>query len=348
MTNTISITKEGIVLEKSGLGFEVEGVLNPAVIKDGDYIHMLYRAVAKGNYSTIGYCKFKSPLEVEERFDTPIIFPQLDYERHGIEDPRIVKIDDLFYLTYTAFDGVNALGALATSTDLQTWKKEGLIVPKISAKEFFRLAQTKGPLSEKYHRYNEHQFLKGRLTDTVWLWDKNVVFFPRRINGKIYSMHRIKPDIQIVSFNELADLTAEFWQNYFLHFEENIVLAPKHKHEASFVGGGCPPIETEEGWLVIYHSVKDTVNGYVYSACVALLDLDRPQTEIARLRHPLFKPEHDWELSGEVNNVCFPTGAVVEGDKLYIYYGAADERIACVSMSLSELLEELMLNKNTL
>ncbi len=306
---------------------------------------MFYRAAKKGNFSTIGYCRLEGPITVVERNTEPIFSPEYIYEIHGVEDPRISKIDDLFYLTYTAFDGVNALGALATSPDLIHWKKEGLIVPKVSANEFFRLAQTRGPLSEKYHRYNEHQYLQEKINDMVYLWDKNVVFFPRRINGKIYSMHRIKPDIQLVAFNEIADLTVEFWQNYFLHFNENIVLAPKHKHEASFVGGGCPPIETKEGWLVIYHSVKDTVNGYVYSACVALLDLDHPQTEIARLPHPLFKPEHDWELNGEVNNVCFPTGTVVENDTLYIYYGAADERIACVSMSLTELLEELILNK---
>ncbi len=61
--------------------------------------------------------------------------------------------------------------------------------------------------------------------------------------------------------------------------------------------------------------------------------------------YDLFKPEEIWELKGEVNNVCFPTGAAVFDDVLYVYYGAADERIACASMSLSELLKELLLNK---
>jgi predicted GH43/DUF377 family glycosyl hydrolase len=305
---------------------------------------MFYRAVAKGNYSSIGYCKFKSPLVIEERMDIPLLFPQLDYESHGLEDPRIVKIDDLFYLIYTAFDGVNALGAVATSSDLIHWEKKGLIVPQIGFKEFYRLAQTRGSINEKYQRYNEHESILEKKGKPVYVWDKNVVFFPKRINGKIYSMHRIKPDIQIVAFDELTDLTNDFWQNYFLHFSDNIVMAPKLKHEVSFLGGGCPPIETEQGWLVIYHSVKDTVDGYVYSCCAALLDLDNPLKEIARLPHPLFKPEHDWELNGEVNNVCFPTGTIVENDTLYIYYGAADERIACASLSLSELLKELIIN----
>jgi hypothetical protein len=78
------------------------------------------------------------------------------------------------------------------------------------------------------------------------------------------------------------------------------------------VGGGCPPIETEMGWLLIYHGVHDTVNGYVYTACACLLDLDNPNKEIARLPYPLFGPELEWELKGVVNNVCFPTGTWIE------------------------------------
>jgi predicted GH43/DUF377 family glycosyl hydrolase len=82
----------------------------------------------------------------------------------------------------------------------------------------------------------------------------------------------------------------------------------------------------------------------VYSACAALLDLEHPQKEIARLPYPLFFPEKVWELKGEVNNVCFPTGAILEGDTLYIYYGAADERIAVASLSMKNLLKELLLH----
>ena len=95
---------------------------------------------------------------------------------------------------------------------------------------------------------------------------------------------------------------------------------------------------------MIYHGVHDTVKGYVYTACAALLDLNDPQKEIARLPYPLFKPDTAWELKGEVNNVCFPTGSILAEDTLYIYYGAADEQIAVASVSLSALLNELMLN----
>ena len=118
-----------------------------------------------------------------------------------------------------------------------------------------------------------------------------------------------------------------------------------NKHESKYVGGGCPPIETEHGWLLIYHGVEETDTCLIYSACAALLNIDDPSKEIARLPYPLFSPEHDWELNGKVNNVVFPTGTALFGDTLYIYYGAADEQIACASLSLSALINELLLNK---
>ena len=338
----LEVKKEGILISKSTLGFENEGVLNPATIREGDYVHLFYRAVSKGNYSSIGYCKLKGPLTVEERCDIPVIFPQFDYESHGIEDPRITKIDDLYYITYTAYDGVNALGALATSKDLITFEKHGLIVSQIVYDDFKHLAASKYVLNEKYARFNDRTRLLMVTDKKILLWDKNVVFFPRRINNKLFFLHRIKPDIQISCVNELQDLTKDYWDNYFLHFGENIALAPKHEHEVSYIGGGCPPIETAEGWLLIYHGVHDTTTGYVYTACAALMELDNPYNEIARLPYPLFKPEEEWELTGEVNNVCFPSGTVVFDDTLYIYYGAADERIATASVSLSGLVAELL------
>jgi beta-1,2-mannobiose phosphorylase / 1,2-beta-oligomannan phosphorylase len=131
----IDVKKEGVLLKKTNLGFENEGVLNPAAIYSNGGIHIFYRAVSKGNYSSIGYCKLKDPLSIEERSDIPVLFPQFDYESHGVEDPRIVKIDDLYYLTYTACDRVNALGALATSKDLKHWEKQGIVSPQISYEE---------------------------------------------------------------------------------------------------------------------------------------------------------------------------------------------------------------------
>jgi len=342
----VAVNKLGIILRKTENKFENEGVLNPGVIKVGNTIHLFYRAVTKDNYSTIGYCKLSSPMVVESRGENPILFPESDYEFQGLEDPRIVKIEDTYYLSYTAYNGVNALGALATSSDLIHWEKHGIIVPQITYEEFIHFTETDGTKHEKYVRFNHYSQSKESQERKVFLWDKNLIFFPRKINNKFCFLHRIKPDIQIVvAVDKLEDLTINFWQNYFTRFYDYVLLAPKYEHEVSYIGSGCPPIETEDGWLIIYHGVHDTLKGYVYSACAALLDLENPQKEIARLPYPLFYPEKEWELKGEVNNVCFPTGTVLEDNTLYIYYGAADERIAVASLDINELLNELKMNK---
>lgn len=344
----VQVNKLGVILDKTELVFENEGVLNPAVIKEGNHVHVFYRAVSKGNYSTIGYCRLNGPTEIEARWTKPIIGVEFEYETHGVEDPRIVKIDDLYYLTYTAYDGINALGCLAVSKDMVHFEKKGVIVPQITYDEFVRLTQKKGLIKNKYYRFNQHENVLPQDMDKMLLWDKNVVFFPRRINGQLYFIHRIKPGIQIVAgINEISDLTPQFWENYLTNLDEFILLDPKFNHERNYIGGGCPPIETEEGWLMVYHGVHESLNGYVYCACVVLLDLDDPRKELARLPYGLFQPDHEWELTGYVHNVCFPSGAAVFGDDLYIYYGAADERIACAQVSLSELMKELLQNTIT-
>jgi beta-1,2-mannobiose phosphorylase / 1,2-beta-oligomannan phosphorylase len=338
------VKKEGIILEKTELEFENEGVLNPAVIRHGDSVHLFYRAVQNGNQSSIGYCRLDGPLSLVERWDKPIIVPEFDYESHGVEDARITKIDDLYYMSYTGYDGTNARGALATTKDLIHFKKHGIVVPPITYAEFVYLAETAGKVNENYYRNYKFYYQGADPDKKMMLWDKNVIFFPRRINGNLVFLHRIRPGIQIVSIKSLKNLTKEFWADYFVNLHERIVLDPIYPHESSYMGGGCPPIETAQGWILIYHGVQETEKGLVYSACAALLDLDNPSKEISRLPHALFSPEYEWELSGEVNNVVFPTGTALFGDTLFIYYGAADERIACASVRLSALLEELIIN----
>ncbi len=339
----IEVKKEGVLLSKTNLEFENEGVLNPAIIRIDDNVHMFYRAVSMGNYSSIGYCRFDGPLSISERWEKPFMVPEFDYESHGVEDPRIVKIDDLFYMSYTAYDGTNARGAYATSKDMIHFKKQGLIVPHFTYEKFAFIVESGSKVNPDY--YHNHKFYY-QLEDPetkMMLWDKNVVFFPRRIDGNLVFLHRIRPGIQLVSVKNLDELTKDFWKDYFLHFQEHIVLDPIHAHESDYIGGGCPPIETEHGWLLIYHGVQDTNKGLVYSACAAaLLDIDDPRKELARLPYALFSPEFKWELKGEVNNVVFPTGTALFGDTLFIYYGAADSQIACASLSISALMTELL------
>jgi len=341
----INVKKEGILLSKTEFEFENEAVLNPAAYREGDNVHIFYRAVREGNHSSIGYCKLDGPLTIAERWDKPFMIPEFDYESQGVEDARISKIDDTFYLTYTAYDGINARGALATSKDLFHFKKHGLIVPPISYAHFVYLVEKAGKVNKNYYHNHKFYYQEADPDEKILLWDKNLVFFPRRIKGNLVFLHRIRPGIQLVSVKEIKDLTKEFWDDYFRNFQDHIVMDPEFEHESSYIGSGCPPIETEHGWLLIYHGVEDTDKGLVYSACAAaLLDIDDPRKEIARLTYPLFSPEYRWELIGDVNNVVFPTGTALFGDTLFIYYGAADSHIAVASLSMSELMKELLLN----
>lgn len=338
----IKVKKEGILLQKTHHEFENEGVLNPAVIRQGDSVHLLYRAVRKGNHSTIGYCRLDGPLTIAERWSKPFMTPEFDYESQGVEDARIVQLEDEYLLTYTGYDGTNARGTLATGSDFMHLEKQGLIVPPFSYAEFVALAESGGRVHSDYYHNHKFYYQENDPERKIMLWDKDVIFFPRRIHGKLVFIHRIRPGIQIVSIDHLEELTPEFWKDYFLNLHDHIVLDPVYPHESSYIGGGCPPIETEHGWLLIYHGVQEAEHGLVYSACAALLDLNNPSKELARLPYALFAPEYVWETDGEVNNVVFPTGTAVFGTTLFIYYGAADTRIACASVSLSELMSELL------
>ncbi|MDR2868247.1 MAG: pesticidal protein Cry7Aa [Bacteroidales bacterium] len=338
----IPIKREGVILRKTDLSFENEGVMNPAVISDGKWVHLFYRAVREGNNSTIGYCRLDGPLTVIERDKEPLLFPELDMECKGVEDPRIVEIEGTYYMTYTAYDGFSAVGALATAENLKQFTKRGIITSQFTYSRFEELIMLKGAYNDKYFRSYNNKESHTDAGKTVYLSDKNLVFFPRKIDGKFYFLHRIKPDIQLVCVEKMEDLTYDFWINYFLDFSQHIIFEPKYDHESSYIGAGCPPIETPEGWLMIYHSVRDTPDGYIYSASAALLDINNPAIEIARLPYPLFSPETEYELTGVVNKVCFPTGTALFGDKLYIYYGAADKCIACASVSLNDLVQEVI------
>lgn len=342
----IEVKKEGLLLEKTVLGFESAAVFNPAVYQDGDTVHLFYRAVRRGNFSTIGYCRLHGPLHVVQRAKVPVIIPQYPYENQGVEDPRIVRIDGSYYLSYTAYDGITASGALAVSENLRHFEKKGVIVPRLDFRRFSELVQSGPRVNEKYFREHREYAAHGLPTSGLNIWDKNVVFFSQRIGENLAFLHRIRPGIQIAFARNIPEeLTTDFWERYLLSFSDHIVMEPKYPHESSYIGSGCPPLLTADGWLLIYHGVYDGPDGYVYHACAALLDKDNPGREIARLPWPLFSPTEEWEKKGYVNNVVFPTGTSIFGDRLYIYYGAADCRIGVASLSMKDLLNALLTSK---
>lgn len=336
----VSIKREGILLEPTKLRFENKGVLNPACIKEGKYVHMFYRAWNKNNVSTIGYCKLNGPLKIVERSDKPVLFSEYKYEQ-SLEDPRIVYINGVYYLTYVAYDGKNVRTAYATSKNLKKFTKMGIISPKLTydeAEDLFRSCKTR--LKDRYFFFES--YYKDQVGKDVLLWYKDAILFPKKINGKFALIHRIPPDIQIVYFKNFKDLTLNFWKNYLKRLCDFVILESRHWYETRNIGGGAPPIETDKGWLLIYHAVDDMDKGKTYRAGAALLDKKNPQKVIGHLHEPLFSPEEKYEIHGNVNNVVFPTGTAIFGKKLYIYYGTSDTRIAVVSLNLRQLLKELI------
>ncbi|MCK4543816.1 MAG: glycosidase, partial [Spirochaetales bacterium] len=171
--------------------------------------------------------------------------------------------------------------------------------------------------------------------------DKDAVFFPERINGKMALLHRIPPDIQIVCFDSLEQMIGPeeaFWKEYNSSIEEHTILKRKYEWESKKIGAGPPPVKTEEGWLLIYHGVD---NDHVYRTGVALLDLEDPSRVIARSPHPILEPEADYEKYGDVNDVVFPEGAIVLKDTLFIYYGGADKVCALATVKVKDLIDFL-------
>ena len=340
----LTIEKLGIILGPTHKEFKNKRLLNPGIYQDGNTLHILYRAVKEGNFSTIGYAKTDGPMKIIDRMDHPLIKAEFDYEKQGVEDPRIVKIEGTYYITYTAYDGVNALGALITSNDLIHFEKRGIITPQVNYQQYESQVNCCNPskLNPKYHQYYNLFAQIGLVNDeTRLLRDKDVVLFPRKINGQFVLLHRIWPGIQIVKFDRWEDLTLAFWEEYLANLTDYIILDPKDPYEMNYIGAGCPPLETHNGWLLIYHGVHETTTGKIYHAKVALLHLDKPEIEISRLPYPLFSPTKKWEIEGVVSHTVFPTGYALFDNDLYIYYGAADKHIAVAKVALDELLLEL-------
>ncbi len=287
-----------------------------ATVTDDGKVVLLYRAVAKGyekkpngkgymNYiSRIGYAESEDGIHFSRRSD-PFMIPDTDYDLFGCEDPRVTKFKDSeglrYFITYTAmsapaFSGRGDRVAVASTLDFSAVEKHGEVIPDLS--------------------------------------DKDAVIFPERVNGKIVMFHRIEPNIQMVSFDsfdEIFNPNREFWRGYLNRLEDHVVLQKRYEWEAEKVGSGPPPIKTDEGWLLFYHSVD---KNSVYRCGVALLDLDDPSRVIARSPVPVLEPEEDYERYGDVNNVVFPEGAVLLGDTLFLYYGAADTCCALATVKL--------------
>ena len=156
-------------------------------------------------------------------------------------------------------------------------------------------------------------------------WNKDAVLFSRRIRDRYIMLHRLEPDICLAHSDDMRSWT-----------HSNVIMEPRPDYWDSLkIGAAGPPIEIDEGWLLIYHGV-DTDR--VYRLGAAILDKNNPGRVLARTEEPILEPQMEYERFGQVLNVVFSCGAVILGDELLISYGAADTVIGVVSQKLDDII----------
>jgi len=229
----------------------------------------------------------------------PLNFPE---EIWGIEDPRIVWVDELerYVITYTAFSRGGPCVSMAMTRDFHEFERKGVIMPPE---------------------------------------DKDAALFPRRFNGRWALIHRPVPSAG----------RAHIWISWspdLKHWADHSILLESRRGgwwDSHKVGLACPPIETSEGWLILYHGVKQTVSGSLYRVGLALLDLENPQKVILRSDEWVLGPTEPYERVGDVGGVVFPCGHTLgeDGDTLHLYYGAADTSVCLATAKISQLIDWL-------
>ncbi|MEK7088496.1 MAG: hypothetical protein AAB952_02045, partial [Patescibacteria group bacterium] len=294
-----------ILKPRKNFPWEAKAVFNPAAIELNGKIHLLYRAQSNDNTSVFGYAASQDGITFDERSTEPIYVPRAPFEikkqpgNSGCEDPRLTLIDDTIYLLYTAFDGVNLPRVAATS---------------ISVKNF---------LAKNW------RWTKPVIISPFGVDDKDAFLFPKKVGKNYLVFHRVGLDICVDPISSL-DFTPECIKTI-----TPIVSPRKFMWDSERIGINTPPIESDNGWIVLYHGISK--NHHTYRVGAILLDKKDPTKVLARTTAPIFEPELPYEKEGLVPNVVFPCGVVVRDSVVFIYYGAADKVIGLAKIKLSDL-----------
>jgi beta-1,2-mannosidase len=300
------------ILKKTIL-WEEKDVFNPAAVVKDDQVFLLYRAEDKiGKFagtSRLGLAVSSDGLHFS-KMETPVLYPDNDslkiYEwEGGIEDPRIVEDENGTYIvTYTAYDGKIARLMLATSTDLKHWTKHGTVLTG----EFKNVWSKSGAIVARQEG--------SRIVAT-------------RVNGK-YWMYFGDTNLFMATSHDLIH-----WEPLLENGKLKPVLQPRPNFfDSRLVESGPYALVRDAGILVIYNSMNLDEGGDPLIAagayCVgqALFSKNDPSLLIDRLQRNFMEPEKDYELSGQVNKVCFAEGMVPFKGKWFLYYGTADSKIA--------------------
>ncbi|HRI58933.1 MAG TPA: glycoside hydrolase family 130 protein [Saprospiraceae bacterium] len=302
-------------VRKQNLKWEEKDVFNPAaVVKDG-WVWMLYRAedtIGKfAGTSRIGLAKSRDGIQFRKT-PIPVLYPDNDSLKifeweGGCEDPRVVKRDDsTFIMTYTAYDGTTARLCVASSRDLVMWKKHGLAFGN--------------------GKYRNIWSKSGAIV--CELVGSDVI--ARKIKGK-YQMYWGDTDIFLATSDDLIHWTPVEDK------KGNLVSVLKPRpgfFDSKLVEPGPFALLRKEGILLLYNSANNAASGdkslpdMTYAVGQALFSDAKPEKLVARADRYLMHPERDYEITGQVNNVCFLEGMVWHKDRWLLYYGTADSKIA--------------------
>ena len=278
------------VIAPQGDGWESAGTFNPSVVLRDGKIVMLYRAQDKAGTSRLGYAESSDGIHFTQRSE-PVFSPEKDYEKDGgVEDPRLIKFGDTYYLTYTGYNKKDAQLCLATSKDLIHWDRKGVILPAYKGTWNLR-------------------------------WTKSGAIVPEKIDGKywMYYLGTTADNNDQMGIASSTDL---------LHWTDAtdvpVLPARAGKFDARVVEPGPAPLLTSKGIVLIYNGADDKS---VYRTGVAVFDRKDPRKLISRTDDPIFAPEKEWEKVGQVPNVVFVEGMVKQGKRYLFYYGGADKTV---------------------
>jgi beta-1,4-mannooligosaccharide/beta-1,4-mannosyl-N-acetylglucosamine phosphorylase len=288
------------LITPGGLPIPANGVLNPGVAElDGEVI-LLLRIEDRRGVSQIRVARSANGVDGWEIDSKPLIEPGLS---------------DLPYEEWGCEDArVTRVGPRTWLVAYVAYSRYGPAVA-IATTEDFRTLDRKGVV----------------LAPT----NKDAAVFPRKFNDQWVMLHRPVTGGQEHIWYAYADLD-------FAHWGSPGVLLAQHGGpwwDGLRVGVGAPPILTDQGWLLIYHGVKEMGQRPVYRLGLALLDLDDPRRVLRRSRDWAFAPETSYEQQGLVPGVVFTCGSVQRGDETWMYYGAADTVVGLAVAKTSDLLE---------
>ena len=170
--------------------------------------------------------------------------------------------------------------------------------------------------------------------------DKDAALFPVRFNGRWAMLHR--------PVAKLPNIESHIWISFspdLKHWGDHQELIHARRGswwDANKIGLSAPPMETEEGWLVLYHGVRATASGSIYRLGLVLLDLENPTRVSRRSEEWIFGPKAPYEREGDVDDVVFPCGWIKKGETIFMYYGAADSCIGLATAKMSKLVDFIL------